>query len=643
MQFFTQMNRFITISDLGFGEDAFLVTRFYGIEEISGLYDFKIEVLSQHLDLAAAEILGRPVTLTLHSDEPRHFSGYVGAFTFGEMESHHLRQYQLTLVPWLWFLSHSHNCRVFQKKTAKRIVSEIFEAAGFRDFTFRAAGGKNREYCVQYNESDLDFVSRLLEEEGISYFFKHADKKHHLMLVDRPEHFEDIAAPELEYCPGTHTGPQITNWVRNTNIGNDRWTLCDYNFEEPTRNLLTSERARESCPRGAPREHYAHSSFYRFDMTRELTRIRMEAAETGLNVINGNSNCSAFVAGGRFRLVVHDTASEAGTYVLKSVEHVATEASHYSGEGGSCTYSNRFTCTPQSVPVRPAAVHRRPVMHGPQSALVVGPPGEEIYTDDYGRVKVQFPWDRLGHKNEHSSCFMRVMQGWAGNRWGSYFIPRIGQEVVVSFLDGDPDRPLVTGSLANARNRPVYRSRTQSGIRTRSTPGGGPANFNELRFEDKKGSEEIYLHAERDLLVQIGHDQHWATQGNCKMTTRGNVTTSVEGDAQRTINGNNQQLVKGDETRKVEGQVQWTVEGLGVAVRRDLVQTVEGSADAKIGNAYRLLAQQIIFEAAGQIVLQAGSARIVLSESGDIAITGTNVTVNGELAVTISGAAVSVG
>ncbi len=643
MQSFTQANRFITISDLGLGEDAFLVTRFHGAEEISGLFDFTIEVLSQHLDLAAVEILGRPVTVTVHSHQPRYFSGYVGVFTFGEMESHNLRHYQLTLIPWLWFLSHSHNCRIFQRKTAKSIVSEIFENSGFRDFSFRAVGGKKREYCVQYNESDLDFVSRLLEEEGISYYFEHAENRHRLILVDQPEHFEDLAEPDLKYSPGTHTGSQVTRWVRSASIGKDRWTLSDYNFEEPTRNLLTSERARESCLRGAPREHYEHSSCYRFDMTRELARIRMEAAESGLNVIHGSSNCSGFTAGARFRLAGHDTASEPGLYVLKSVEHVATDASHYSGEGGDCSYSNQFTCVPHATAVRPAFRHCKPVMPGPQSAIVVGPPGEEIYTDEYGRIKVQFPWDRLGQKNEHSSCFMRVMQGWAGNRWGASFIPRIGHEVVVSFLDGDPDRPVVTGSLVNARNRPVYRSRTQSGIRTRSTPGGGPANFNELRFDDKKGSEEIYLHAERDLCVEVEHDQQWTTAGNCQMTTQGNVTTVVEGDAADSINGNHQQTVKGDETRKVEGQVQWTLGGLQVSVGQNLVQAVDGSSSANIGDAYRLRAQQIVFEAAGQIVLQAGASQIVLSESGDIAITGTNVIVNGALAVTISGASVSVG
>ena len=534
----TQEHRLITVTDFSLGKDTFVITSFQGSEYISDLFEFELEVLSENLDISADKIVGKPVTVSIRNELNRSFNGYIKSLTYGEVGTHNLRTYRMVMVPWLWFLTKTHNCRIFQEANTKEIVSKVFADLGFNDYEFKAKGGSTREYCVQFNESDLNFVSRLLEEDGIAYYFEHTDTKHKLILVDQANAYELCPETNLEYSNGTSPNAQITRWEHLYNFSKGMWTLNDYNFKEPQKDLKTTTKTSSKFSNNNAYEHYEYPGLYDFGAGKDLVKIRLEAEENLRGSIQGSSDCSSFYAGGKFKLAKHDTASEQGTFILVGVHHRISDSSFFSGEDGQSEYSNDFICIPAEVHFRPSPIHQKPLMKGPQSAVVVGPSGEEIFIDEHCRIKVQFIWDREGKLNENSSCFIRVVQSWAGNQWGSSFIPRIGHEVIVNFLDGDPDRPLVTGSVYNGKNKPVYTSKTQSGVKSRSTKGGTAQNFNELRFEDKKGGEQIYIHAEKDLDTHVENNETLTVEKDRFKTIQKNETYDVGADRSKTIGGN---------------------------------------------------------------------------------------------------------
>lgn len=621
----TQEHRLISVTDFGLGKDTFVITGLDGSEHISELFEFQLDLLSPALAISPDKVIGKAATVVLHTQQERVFHGLVKSFGIGEMGPHNHRQYRLTLVPWLWFLSKTQNCRVFQKKNVKEIVSQIFADHNFTDFEFKATGGQKRAYCVQYNESDLHFVSRLLEEEGIAYFFQHSRDKHNLILTDKSETFEEVPETNLEFSKGSAPHAQITEWQRLHEFRKGQWTLNDYAYEEPNKNLLALEKTTSRFQNNQRFEHYEYPGHYS-SAGRERATTRLQAEETLRNRVRGTSACSSFCAAGQFRLAKHDTAAEQGKYALVSVHHTATDSSFYSGEAGQSGYSNQFVCIPADVTYRPEPRHLKPQMPGPQSAVVVGPAGEEIYLDELGRIKLQFHWDREGQKNEHSSCFVRVMQSWAGNGWGSHFIPRIGHEVIVSFLDGDPDRPLVTGSVYNGKNRPADFSKSQSGIKSRSTKGGNAQNFNQLRFDDKKGDEEIYLHAEKNLALHVENDE----------------TRTIENDRFKTVQGNQSEEVGKNKSIRVQGEHSEAIsKNMTIVIDKDLSETVGGSYTETVVKDSMHTAKTITFKAEKEIVLQTGSAKIVLKNNGDITISGKNISVKGSGNVVLKGSKVT--
>ena len=326
--------------------------------------------------------------------------------------------------------------------------------------------------------------------------------------------YAESAQSKLTYSKGNSPDAEINAWQHNYELKKGEWIVNDYNFKEPNKNLIAQSTSKSKLEKNSQFKHYSYPSQYDFALGKKLADARMDAEEAGANTISGGSSCSSFSAGQFFNLEKHETKSEQGKYLLLSVHHQASDASYFSSQGGDEQYSNSFSCMPLENMYRPPMVYSRPVMYGPQSALVTGPKGEEIYIDDFGRIKVQFMWDRDGKKDENSSCFIRVMQSFAGNGWGSSFIPRIGHEVIVSFLDGDPDRPIVTGSVYNGNNKPPYVSKTQSGIKTHSTKGGGADNYNEIRFEDKKASEQVYIQAEKDLETYVKNNEQLTVDNN---------------------------------------------------------------------------------------------------------------------------------
>lgn len=665
MSQFSQDNRFISITDFSFGKDTFLLSSFTGSEYISGLFEFEIEALSENHEVDPNKIVGRTATVTIHSDQQRKFNGFIKSFTYGEIEEHNVRKYRMVMVPWLWFLSQTNDHRIFQEKNTKEIVSQIFNDLGFSDFEFRAAGGSKREYCVQHNESDLNFVLRLLEEDGIAYFFEHDDKKHKLILVDQQNAYADVAETNLEYSKGSQPNSQITGWEHVYQFKKGKWSLNDYNFKEPKKDLNISTKTKSQFAKNDAFEHYEYPSLYDTTKGSDLVKIRLDAEETFRNLIHGTSDCSSFHAGGKFKVAKHAVSSEKGAYILAKVTHKASETSYLSSDENT-GYTNDFICVPADVHFRPQLEHTKPVMKGPQSAVVVGPAGEEIYIDEFGRIKVQFIWDREGKKDEHSSCFIRVVQSWAGNQWGSSFIPRIGHEVIVNFLDGDPDRPLVTGSVYNGWNKPTYPSKTQSGIKTRSTKDGTPDNFNELRFEDKKGEEQIFIHAEKDFDTEVEHNQTLTVDNDRTKTIKHDENSTINHDRNKTVNNNQTETIGKNKTIDVGDNHAETIgknmtlsvgknisiditeshtENIGknmtIAVSKDLRETVEGKYTENVTQDYSLHAKTITMNADDKITIKTGSASIVMNSNGDITISGANINIKGSGNVVVKGSKIT--
>lgn len=591
----TQEHRLISISS-PLGQDKLLLTSFQGGDYISRLFEFQLEVLSANVDLDPHELMGKQVTVTLQEDSERYFTGYVSRFIFGEIKANDLRQYKLSIVPWLWFLTKTQNQRIFQDMNTKDIVSTVFKDNGFNDFEFLASGGTKREYCVQYGESDYEFVSRLLEEEGIAFYFKHDKDKHKLFLVDKQNSYEYCDEKEVTYSKGNQAEAQITQWEHHYEFRKGEWTINDYNFIEPKKNLIVSSKTKSKFSRVQNYEHYEYPSMYDTANGEKLVNIRMDAEEAAINTIEAASDCSSFYAGGKFVLTKHAAKSEKDTYVITGIHHRAYDNSYFSGSEGQSEYGNNFVCIPADVHFRPLRTQNKPVMKGPQSAIVTGPSGEEIYIDKYGRIKVQFFWDRKGEKNESSSCYLRVMQSWSGDQWGSSFIPRIGQEVIVNFLNGDPDRPIVTGTVYNGDNKIPYISKTQSGIKTQSTKGAGKQNYNELRFEDLKGSEEIFIQAEKDFNRLVKNDEGSVIKNNHSRTIeKGNETITVS---------------KGSRSLSVKDKISTEASDIVITGKKSIELKVGGSSIKMTSSGVEIKATKVDVNGSAMVVVKGGITKI---------------------------------
>ena len=609
-----------------------MLTSIEGTEAISQLFEFEIEVLSKNHALKPEQLVGKAITVTIQNEQNKTFNGYVSRFVYGEVKADNLRVYQLTMVPWLWFLTKTSGHRIFQNKTSKEIVTQVFQDLGFNDFNFKASGNPaRREYCVQYNESDFEFVSRLLEEDGIAYYFEQKKDVHTLHIVDAQNAYELCPETDLEYAKGDQPNSQVNRWEHLYQFRKGKWSLNDYDFLEPTKSQLKTTASTSKFANAKNYEHYEYTGYYDFPGIGDLTKKRIEAEESPLDTIAGASNCSSFYAGGKFKLAKHAVKEEKGAYILLEVRHQAVDGSYLSGHESESDYSNQFVCIPEKVHFRPPLIRRKPYMNGPQSATVVGPSGEEIYTDEFGRIKVQFHWDREGERNENSSCFIRVMQPWAGPGWGTSFIPRIGMEVVVNFFDGDPDRPIVTGSVYNGDNRPPFDSKTQSGIRTRSSKGGSNGNFNELRFEDSKDAEQIFIHAEKNMDTEVENDESLSVENNRSKTIGHDETSEIKNDRSKTVGNDQSESIGQNKTIDVGSN---HTEAIGnnksMDVGKNHTETIGANMQLTVTeNMTENVGKTIQIDAGDQIVLRTGSATISMKSSGDISISGKNITVKG--------------
>ena len=589
MAFVQEQHRLSITTPLG--KDVLLLRGFNGSEAISRLFHFDLDLLSENDSIHFEDVVGRNVTLKIDDANgvERHWNGFISRFSQGARDGR-LTAYYAQMVPWPWFLTRTADCRIFQGQKVPDIIQKIFNDLKFHDFELRLYGTYlPRDYCVQYRETDFNFVSRLMEEEGICYFFDHKDGKHILVLADDAAAHKACQTQKTARCGfqsrgTTYKEDLVTEWHYHEEFRTGAWAQTDYNFETPSTSLAVTLSGKNLYEiYDYPGEHRVRAEGDR------LARIRLQEQSAPARVSQGASTCRGFGSGFQFSLQDHYRKDLNQAYLLTSVRHTATEGGAYgvgTGTGEELAYSNSFECIPFSTAYRPARVTPQPFVQGCQTAVVVGPAGEEIYTDKHGRVKVQFHWDREGKKNENSSCWIRVSHPMAGQGWGSVSIPRIGQEVIVDFLEGDPDQPIIIGRVYNAEQMPPFGmpgGAMVSGFKSNSTKGGG--GYNEISLNDTKGKELINIHAQYDHEKKVEHDER-ATIVNDRSRSIGrnetidignNRTKTVKVDETVSIGGNRKKDIKGNETTTIKGDRKEDVTGTEtIGITGDRTETVKG-------------------------------------------------------------------
>ncbi len=544
------------------GEDVLLFHRMTAREELGRLSEFQIDLLSSRNDIDLDKILAKNVTVKLALPEvkARYFNGYVTRFSqTGTHGRYHL--YQAIVRPWLWFLTRTSDCRIFQNMTIPDIIQQVFDDhAQLSDVKKELTSTyREYEYCVQYRETDFNFVSRLMEQEGIYYYFKHEEGRHIMVLADSYaahapfEGYEEI--PFVTHEDSSDFDEEcISEWDFAREIQPCRYMIDDYDFKKPSVELQVKNKiVREHDL--ADYEIYDYPGEYVAAAEGdEYVRARIEELQAQFELANGNTTARGLSSGYLFKLTDHGRSEQNREYLIVSTVQNLELGDYESMDNAGTNYWCGFTVLNSREPYRSQRTTPKPIVQGPQTALVVGPGGDEIYTDEYGRVKVQFHWDRLGEKNENSSCWIRVSHPWAGKNWGMVAIPRIGQEVIVDFLEGDPDQPIITGRVYNGEQMPPYAlpaNKTQTGMLSRSSKGGSGANANELRFEDKMGEEQVYLHAEKNQDISVENDETHTVGHDRTKTIDNDETTLVQHDRTETV-GNNETITIGvNRTEKV--------------------------------------------------------------------------------------------
>ena len=617
---YTQDNRLIAIYTT-LAPDELLLQGFRGTEGISRLFKFDLMMHSENRSIAFDSIVGKTATIkvVLQGGQERFINGIIASFSQGGATST-FASYTATLVPWFWMLTRTNDCRIFQNMTVPDIIQKLFQEHGFSDFKNKLHGSyKTREYCVQYRETTFNFISRLMEEEGIFYFFEHEQDKHTLVMADSPGEFKPCPNQSTaRYQSAGNVGKTediVIEWSIGQEVRPGKYTVDDFNFEKPLMDLTADVDGKD--PRKF--EIYDYPGEYETrDEGERLAGIRMEEEQTPQTVISGSSSCRAFTSGYRFDLNDHYRRDLNKPYTLMSVYHSCDAGTNYrSSDGGRTSdfaYVNQFQCVPHPLPFRAPRTAPVPVIHGTQTAIVVGPPGEEIYVDKYGRVKVQFHWDREGKYDDKSSCWIRVSQNWAGKRWGAMFIPRIGQEVIVDFVEGDPDRPIITGRVYNAASMPPYdlpAEKTKSSIKSYSYKGGG--GFNELRFEDKKGSEQIFIQAQKDQDIRV--------KNILKEFVGSDTHLIVKHDQLNSVSGDKHQHVSGDHNEKVEGTV-------SLNAGADMQEKVRSKYAMDAGTEVHIKAgTNVVIESGMTLTVKVG-ANFININPGGIFISGKIVNIN---------------
>jgi type VI secretion system secreted protein VgrG len=671
-------------------DDQLLFHHMEGEEELGHPFRYDLTLLSKKGDLVLADLLGQLVTVELDfpdltptpNDTTRYFNGYVTRFSRqGVSNDYHV--YSATVRPWLWLLSQTSTCRVFQNKTVPQIIKEVFRAHGLTDFHESLTGDyAPREFVVQYRETDFNFVCRLMEHEGIYYYFTHEAKKHTLVLADAYGAHQKVPGYEkVPYIkPATMQGalpPLIDGWQIGNQTRSGTVVLKDFNFQTPKANLRVS-RSAPNPHQESDFEDYAYPGDYQVSNDGEAyARLRMEELNARYEQARGMGTAEGLAVGSLFELTGYPVVSDnreylitAATYTINGVDY-ESQASLSDSELFRCT----FSAIDSHCPFRTERRTVRPTVAGPQTATVVGDKGEDITTDKYGRVKVKFHWDRQDEKNggngdsqtaqpadkdkngndPNSSCWVRVAQMWAGTKFGAINIPRIGDEVIVDFLEGDPDRPIITGRVYNADHMPPYTlpdNKTQTGIKTRSTKAGNPDNFNELRFEDKKGKEELHIQAERDMSTYVKRNQSTRVDGDRSVSVGGNQSTTVtknetqtyQAERSMTVAKTNKDEITGAHTGIYHAGRTETVEKGDTLTVKDSNKTVDviGAYDITVKDHLKVTKASTSMTIDDNFVVDA-SGKVDMHNPGTSVVgEGTTLTLNGNSAVTITCGASSI-
>jgi len=617
------------------GPDVLVINGFSGSEALSGLFRFRLDLLAPAKNsITAKQLLKQPVAVSILSEDNkvRYFHGIVNRLSAGDREER-FQHFHAEVVPWLWLLSQRSDCRIFQNKSVPEILKAVFDGAGFKDYKDNTKGDHiPLDYCTQYRETDFNFVSRLMEQDGIFYFFEHAKDKHTLIFADDSSVFANVPSPnEVLYEAEGGMGERedvVTHWSGEEEIRPGKYVLRDHNFQLPSKDL-------EVSLGDGNLEMYDYPGEYaqRFNAPdarlgkvqsegEKLDRIRLEEEELPGSVFEGSSSCRQFVSGHKFKLKKHFQSD--GEYALTSLSYSVGQNPDYISGRASAPYQNSFVCVKSDAKVRPRRLTPKPVVSGPQTAVVTVKSGEESFLDKYGRVHVQFFWDRLGKKDENSSCWIRVSQPWAGASWGAHFWPRIGHEVVVQFLEGDPDRPLVTGSVYNADNMPPYKlpdNYTRSGVITRSSKNGASKNFNEIRLEDKTGNEQFFMNAEKDMDIRVENDSREYVGNDLSLIVKANQKEKVGGDQSGNVIGNRNEKV-------------------GQNMSLQIGQSLNEKTGMKFAHE---AGQEIHLKAGMNVVIEAGMELTIKASGGFINIGPAGVAIQGTMVLINSGGAAGAG
>jgi type VI secretion system secreted protein VgrG len=561
-----------------------------GTEAVSSLFEFDVTFHSKQQGLSAKAMLGKDITLKVETEGGggvRHFNGICTRFGGGGREGEHLL-YTAKMRPWLWLADRRSDCKIFQFKKVPDIISEVLGKYGFALLPKLKKTYREWDYCVQYQETDLNFVMRLMEHEGIYFYFEHQDGSHTMVLADDVScHSPLPGKPSIKYlgvdAATVADEEHFFRWQVLEDVSSGEYITDDYDFANPRADLKTKRKNPLGHTHDSWERYMWPGGYVDYGDGETYSGVRLESLEAEHERTLGQTTVRTMAPGYLFNLERCPRADQNREYLALSVDYYFLDNSRMSADGGAgdSIWEIKVTSHPTVLPFRPQIVTPKPLTHGPQTAVVVGPAGEEIYTDKYGRVKVQFFWDRYGDKNENSSCWVRVSHPWAGEKWGFIHIPRIGQEVIVDFIGGDPDCPMITGRVYNADQMPPYGlpdNKTASGIKSRSTKGGSPTDFNEIRMEDIKGKEQLYVHAQRNLdsVVEadesrvVGHDRNTRignndsrfVVNNDKHVIGGNQAVQVQGSQAVAISGHHDLGVQGHQSNMIGGDRTQSVGGL---------------------------------------------------------------------------------
>ena len=624
-------------------------------EEMSRLFEYRLQLLSPKPDVNLDELLGKNVTikLGLSDDETRYYNGYVTRFSAGGQYGRYYR-YVGTVRPWLWFLTRTSDCRIFQEMTVPDILKSVFADHPAADFKFElTASYRKRTYCVQYRETDFNFVSRLMESEGIGYYFRHTDGHDTLVLTDSTsKHTAPESCAKLSFVgPEEQVKPElehISAWDCSREIQPGVYVHDDYDLERPSVELKTSKvLPRKYKPSDYEVYDYPGEYLERAD-GEQYASVRIDELGSQFELAHAITNARGLACGSLLTLEDHPRADQNREYLVVGASHELTFGDYESlPETEGTAYRCAFAAMPSSQQFRPKRETPKPFVQGPQTAVVVGPGGEEIFTDKYGRVKVQFHWDRRGKKDDKSSCWIRVSHPWAGKGWGAVSTPRIGQEVIVDFLEGDPDQPIITGRVYNAEQMPPYdlpANKTQSGMKSRSSMGGGAANFNEIRMEDKMGSEQLFIHAEKNQDIEVEKDEtHWVGHDRRKTIDHDEMVL-VKHDRSEVVDNDESIVVHHDRKRQVDHDETIIVgNDRTLTVRRDKYEHVDrnksievlGTHSESITSAMMITVGGTLTETVGINYAETVGAAMELTVGGALAIT-----VGAVMAETVGGAKV---